>query len=1477
MNLYKKIIINNWIDKNKDNIKKYEITIYKDDNIENVSAKIAKTINPTSRFYIWKSNHSILFTIKKINWSGYNINPILAEDFSKLKQLNEPIIYNYNYGLFNYSSVNIIFEKDFPELNNNPYYFIDIKLPSLTDINKKEKILKQLEENDLKGISDTTLNIHRYELESKLTKKFELVDLFERLNTNKTFEFIQWINDNYKIIYKVLKKNRITQDKFINWTDIRKINNINVINCYSIINSATYAKMTIDENMNVLISYTINLRKVINWDEIDQHTKTIVDYCNSFLNYKLKISELSIKANFEIQIENVSIQNLKKKISEYVDIFDILKSNKDTINLIYKRASNYNKQGFDPHLYIKNCLYMGIDEEDIVNQLVILNNLDIKDAKQLLQNEKELIYEMEQQNIQQVETMNKVNTLIIIENYKNGFLINIINIPNKIELENFIYWFSKIVVSAIQKQTKTTKKIIKSPSPSKSNSSSFSNKYINSDEENLGKLSFSSSTSGGALGKDKHSYFINALQKADKDLFLDNYARKKCQAINQPIVMTREYKDELIKNKNYFFDNDITYGSKKNIKNVYTCPRLWCPLSKIPLNPDLDDAKCPIDGEEPMEMFFDNDPKKKRFVKLIKPDENNLCVPCCFKKAPKEDELNKCKFYNDTIEKKDKKEINDDKDENYLVNTLPVKVGRFGIIPKILHDFLLPNVKYSICSKSLNKNDKCFVRKGISHRTNKKINNVYNDSIISSIANCLDFNSKDAFVNDIIKKLDLITFISLENGNVCKSFIDLLPLIPEENEELINELKEHLIKFKLNFGKIDNKYTLSRLLGVFKSYKKFIDYIKSNDFPTSKSPYYLYSLITILYNILPIIWEKNNDNISLLCPYYTNYDDLISTMELNSKFFILIKEKNYYEPLELKSKNSEGEKLLSINDYSQLKKVFNQCKTKTSEDNIIYNNLYSLNTWIKTSDLQINKKFMIKTVLINSDLSLSHFITNDNIIIIIDKISCSYLPRILIDFEINNIIFYDDLINNEYDLNVLIKDFNLFTEKCKSLNINYDFGNLSNETQNEYYYSIIIKKQLITNDIIHSQIIDDLYKYKLLNKNLNKKWFQLQLMVYMKILSLSDNKFDELMKLSRNERIKELFKLFKLDTNPNKNKLRVIIEEIPFNSKSNIKKYFNNFIIYYKYDFLNPLIKEEKNYFIFSQVALQQSIPSKLLIYHASTPNTQFTNIKNKDFIFNSNDLQEVKEELPEIFTGTIENLNSKWVMHKKSKWVNMVYLKNKSYNIDFIKDFYLWLAKILNIKTSYEDLEIASINNIKAIFMTKNYEEIKSLLKDLFDDPYFSNILFKIINKKYTNFNIFIEKYYSKTTINERKELLNQIIKYKLFPNDFFIIAMSKILNINIITIHRSKYGVNNKDNPVIRGDIEDLLLSSTFYKAPTINYENRPLIILYKYYDSKKIIYNLIIDKKIIPINDKVIYLKFSNVPIAIKYLIEEHIKKT
>jgi hypothetical protein len=1483
MNLYKKIIVNNWINNKKFNT--YDIYLYEDDNLDDACAKIAKTINNNSRFYMWRNNESILFTFKSIIWDGYNVNPLEAKNLNS-KQLNDPVIITYNYGLFSYSSVNIIYEKDFPELKNNQYYFIDKKFQSLAQLNKKDEILKQLEEVDIKPIIDTTLNIHRYELESKLTKRCELVDIFEKLNTTPIIEFIQWISDTYKIIYKLYKTNNLSKDKFINWTDVKKFTNNNCINCYSILNNGTFAKLTIKDDMHITLSYTINLRKNINWEEIDNNINDITKYCNSHLNHKLNFNQISIKANFTIEIENVSMQNLKKKISEYIDIFDILKSNKDTINLIYKRSSNYNKQGFDAHIYVKNCLYLGIEEDDIINQLVILNNFSIAEAKQLLKDEQELIFEMEQQNIKQQETMNKINTIVIIELYKNGFFINIINIPNKKELENIIYWLSKIISSSIEKgKNKATKKqiVVINSLPKYSSSPE-----IQSDEENLGKLLFDTSSddekSGGALGKEKHSYFINLLQKADKDLFLNNYARSKCQAINQPIVFTEEYKQSLIKDGNYHFDNDITYGSKKDIKNVYTCPRLWCPQSKIPLNADkYPNGKCPIEGEEPMELFFENDPKKKRYVKLIKPDENNLCVPCCFKKEPKDEELNNCKFYNDN---KPEEYVIVNKDENYLVNTAPITVGRYGAIPQSLHELLFPNVKFSLCSKMLTKTDKCFVRKGILHKTTKKLKNIHNDSIISAIAHGLNFKSKEHFISDVSKKLDLIKYMSLENGNVCKAFMDNLPIIPENNKLLIIELENHLENFHLN-SKINNldkaNYKLSRLLGIFKSYKKFLNYIRSNDYPSSKSPYYLYSLISSLYNVLLVIWEKQGETTSIICPYYTSFEDLIGSMELNGQILMLskmlFKDKYYYEPIELKLKGVEGEKLISLNEYKHIKKLFSECsilKQLYNHNYAIYNNIYSLHSWSKFNNLGMKEKFIITTIIINSDLSITHFITNAGFFVIIDKISISFLPRLIIDLDIIEILFYDDIINNNININVLIRDYNIFIDKCNLLNIKYDFGTLITTTKFEYYYNLTVQKLPLTNDIIHSQIIDDLYKYQLINNNNNKKWYQLQYMIYNKILHLPDKIFNYLISLNRNDRIKQLFKELNLSKNPEKAKLRVILEEIPIITKKHVKRFLNDFIIYNKYDFLNPLIKEDNNQFIFSQIAIQNHVPSKLLIYHQSTPNNAFTTFQTKDYIYNL-EVEDENIQLPMIFNGTQEKLNSKWTMHKKSTWSNMIFIKNNNYNKNFIKDFYLWLAKYLNIKTTYTDLETLAFNDIQIIFTAKDYTSVKLLLKSLFDDPYFYKLLSNAIGKKYINFNLFWDQYYTVINNNDRKLLFTNIIsnvKEQLYPNDYYILAMSKILNINILIIHRSKYGANNKDMPVVRGDIEDLLLSSTFYKAPTMNYDNRPLIILYKSDDDDKTIYSLIVDKTIIPVSDKSIYIKMADIPLVIKYLITEHI---
>ena len=59
-----------------------------------------------------------------------------------------------------------------------------------------------------------------------------------------------------------------------------------------------------------------------------------------------------------------------------------------------------------------------------------------------------------------------------------------------------------------------------------------------------------------------------------------------------------------------------------------------------------------------------------------------------------------------------------------------------------------------------------------------------------------------------------------------------------------------------------------------------------------------------------------------------------------------------------------------------------------------------------------------------------------------------------------------------------------------------------------------------------------------------------------------------------------------------------------------------------------------------------------------------------------------------------------------------MLYIKTPTYTRNSLKDLYLWFAKLLNIKTSYADLELAALNNIQTIFSAKNNDLVKPLLK---------------------------------------------------------------------------------------------------------------------------------------------------------------------
>ena len=179
----------------------------------------------------------------------------------------------------------------------------------------------------------------------------------------------------------------------------------------------------------------------------------------------------------------------------------------------------------------------------------------------------------------------------------------------------------------------------------------------------------------------------------------------------------------------------------------------------------------------------------------------------------------KCKLINTTENVNNKSDNSiqpDDKENNYLMNQkAPIESNRYGSIPELLHNILLTNVSYDLCSKMLNKTQKCFIRKGINHKNNNK--NIINksDSIIYAITELLNFKTKSQFINDIKDKLDLLTFISLENGEICKAFMNTSEIIPDNHIKILYKLqKNHKLLSLYKYDKT-NKISISRVINKF--------------------------------------------------------------------------------------------------------------------------------------------------------------------------------------------------------------------------------------------------------------------------------------------------------------------------------------------------------------------------------------------------------------------------------------------------------------------------------------------------------------------------------------------------------------------------------------------------------------------------------------------------------------------------------------
>ena len=952
-------------------------SIYQDDKTSDAIGKLHLILNTKSRIYAWNEQDQPIEFLLKDNIEGYNVNPFLSKikSANSEKQLSFDFFHNR---LFTNEVINLT-TKEFIPSQFHKYYFYDFHVPDKSTYENMDKFMNQLSSTLAVGSND--INYSKVNYIANLNVNINLIKFWEESITNKNINLVKWHYDNSKQLYKLHTKHTFTEEVF-NVLKLIETTKECIILVLPIGNNNSYCVIYIHKDGTIKIEFNMNLKEKISYKIISEHIDIIEQYILKVLNYQvnsLKIVENNIACSIELHLyKGASFANISNTITK-IPFFTKVSIDKNKIECYYTRTSIDTNSSIDISDLIRVRLSVGATDAQIINNL---KNLDVKDDNL------QILIDIVRNN-GYLKTKKKIKTvglyLVFVYNQNtNKITLNILNIPNYEELGYLLFWIKRI----LNFQSKTVQELKQEPKPkSKSKSSSEIEFELNS------------SSGGGNRGSDSR---IELLQKMDPRLFDDGYSRK-CQG-KQPIGFTEKEYNQKYKDR---FDNSVVYGSDSKTQNVYVCPRKWCPISKVPLIP-LDNGEfpsCPNPKEVPINTFSDLDAKSKRFVGFnSKTNNSGLCTPCCFKKL-NDKSIERC-IKNITKPEKNK--------NNILKNVNRIPDKRIAVIPEAIHKLLNTDIDYDLCTKNNLTNNECLYRYGI------KVNN---QSFLTAVLTSLGI-SKAEFMNNILESMTFLKFISLENGEISRIFM---------NDKYFNRKVKIPEKWFPESMDIEGNIRDN----IYKSFMSFIEYLENEK---DKEPIYMYSLIALIFKKVLIVFHHNSDVPQILCPYYITYEELLFYSSNAEGIFVYLNKENTYDSLVLNSKKNL-QFSVELRKYPQLSEVLKNCQKETSK---YFKDIYSYQNAFST-----NRKYeqLISSIVLNNDLSIDTFVLKNGIVVQLDKnksIPSSYISK-LSDLGINNIILYDSLKSRKIET----KDLALIANMLKKHNLIMKASEISS---NIYYY-----------------------------------------------------------------------------------------------------------------------------------------------------------------------------------------------------------------------------------------------------------------------------------------------------------------------------------------------------------------------------------------------------------------------------------------
>lgn len=1417
--------------------KEYTLSGWEDDFLQTLYSRIVYELKLSSpRIYVWSGKKSLGIHVTT-KWKQWNVNPFKSLPFQSeapsctIKTQLKELLCQYSHKC-NQLHINVVHESALNNVTNNfmNHYFGNWHLQTEDRLIRQDELIRNLINVSTEAVGIETISYKYISVIADLEQSVLLSELFEKAPVSKNVPLVQCVLDMSHNVYKLYQQHTLADETLQLW--FSQIPKTACFVAYIQWVDEIYGRLVCDKKGHIEWIGRIDVRTAFDKNIYQKRIHECELWCNKILDKKIKFKPFLLSARVDLRTSNPSLAGLADICSRFPLIFTIQSLESHQLILQAKRVSTSTTYD-NPFDYIKSRLNLGILQTDVIREIQGLYGLTETQAIQEMTDAQTDV----KQEIQKKRKIKQPVLTITCTLTGVGIRVTLEQANSWRDVERTVEYLHHCM--AIWETAKGMKSKLPVPTILSSSSSPISTQVSSSSSDKGLEKSFSisSSSSGGA------GIFIDELQKADPQLFrYPRYARD-CGAPRQPIAVS----DEEVANINpKSFDSIIkSFGSDEAHKNNYICPRIWCPKSRIALTDkelaDLD-GKCPGPYfETPAKLYeysyWNNDPEQPHHVGFIhSKDDPNVCLPCCFKDY-RQKRIDECTVKpekkpsskeSESKEKKSKKPVPQQDTYLFTITTpAPIEANRWGVIPKVLHDAYTPQITYEMCTKSLSMMH-CLVRRGILHK---------DDSLMNAIAITLDYQDKEALLKFLKTILNPFIFIQLQGGKLLKYFLKDSEPIEQRSFSKRRAIAKRLAKWKdyvKEFQLEDVLHLLEqsdvihstqqtliwkvdREVAILDAYQRFWDMLESNEI---KNPQWLFDALWRC-NIVMMVWEKDTEGqIKLQCPMIPDPHQLDALQHRNDiKVIILLKDGDYYEPLEWKSRSGAGvlsmTRALTAPFISQSALYLGKCPNIEVRPKWL-NTILSLNNWTKYF-LTHPSDFKVANIILSPTMRVvALWLVGGAWITLPDNgTSVHYLQDFVKSYKNVSVLYNEDISGNIRKIRLFKEDIEILAGKIVKLKGGLDIGKQIKD-EDFYYNTIFTVPSVIYEEegpwIRVSE--EDIHTINTSKVDLRKR-------AVMKTISLHYDRFASILerKTEHSVQIKELTKLihtFVQWKDISDAQLTEITEWLAYNSPWTHQRLVTSLALLGTHTRLpwysNEVIKI-KNAWIFSQNAVETGLPMiKKQIAPAITFITKRIEVKPEKV---------VEKDESALFTQCKwEAMPNNWTKFRASSWTQ--YQMCHPPSVTYINSVFEEMANKINHLWNREEI-IAIVKKHVRNLWSYNFEELSILLTE--DSEIFKewNKSLNVNRKKPDDL---IEKDLRTMTLAQWNAFISH---WTPSVNELYMYYVSKLFKINIFVIYEriKKYG---SAQGVKRGDIQYLSLSSALYKC-SADWKKYPIFFMHKW----------------------------------------------